>query len=225
MMAYNGGEMVWMWGLVGVTIGGRLAAKKMATTIPTTTSSDNFIDGNRSSMTDEAWHRERELNGGGHGHFFVKKTFHKPTYCHHCTDMLWGLIGQGYVCEGKNRCHCWVILANKHWFVSWYSVWWNVSYVHVILMFCVKVCVVLMLSSCPMHWPLLHSMVASMCCIVVGSNASSVLDHAWWLGDLSRFLFLSSSISVFVLPLLFPKISKIIVLWCSVLCVQYGRWC
>ncbi|XP_064653188.1 diacylglycerol kinase theta-like isoform X3 [Lineus longissimus] len=38
----------------------------------------------------------------GHGHFFVKKTFHKPTYCHHCTDMLWGLIGQGYVCEVCN---------------------------------------------------------------------------------------------------------------------------
>jgi len=37
----------------------------------------------------------------GHGHFFTRKTFHRPTYCHHCTDMLWGLIGQGYVCEGK----------------------------------------------------------------------------------------------------------------------------
>ena len=36
----------------------------------------------------------------GHGHSYIKKTFHKPTYCHHCTDMLWGLIGQGYVCEG-----------------------------------------------------------------------------------------------------------------------------
>ncbi|XP_033726446.1 diacylglycerol kinase theta-like isoform X2 [Pecten maximus] len=38
----------------------------------------------------------------GHGHFFIKKTFHKPTYCHHCTDMLWGLIGQGFVCEVCN---------------------------------------------------------------------------------------------------------------------------
>lgn len=35
------------------------------------------------------------------GHFFVKKTFHKPTYCHHCVEMLWGLIGQGYYCEGN----------------------------------------------------------------------------------------------------------------------------
>jgi len=37
----------------------------------------------------------------GHGHFFSKKTWHRPIYCHHCTDMLWGLIGQGYLCEGK----------------------------------------------------------------------------------------------------------------------------
>ncbi|KAL3189413.1 hypothetical protein MRX96_002725 [Rhipicephalus microplus] len=38
----------------------------------------------------------------GHGHYFTKRTFHKPTYCHHCTDMLWGLIGQGYICEVCN---------------------------------------------------------------------------------------------------------------------------
>lgn len=25
----------------------------------------------------------------GHGHFFTKKTFHRPTYCNHCTDLLW----------------------------------------------------------------------------------------------------------------------------------------
>lgn len=39
----------------------------------------------------------------GHGHFFSKKTFHRPNYCHHCTDMLWGLIGQGYLCEGQSN--------------------------------------------------------------------------------------------------------------------------
>ena len=38
-----------------------------------------------------------------YGHFFVKKTFHKPTYCHHCVEMLWGLIGQGYYCEGMEE--------------------------------------------------------------------------------------------------------------------------
>jgi hypothetical protein len=37
----------------------------------------------------------------GNGHFFTKKTFHKLTYCHHCTEMLWGIISQGLVCEGK----------------------------------------------------------------------------------------------------------------------------
>ncbi|XP_073992573.1 diacylglycerol kinase theta isoform X4 [Rhodnius prolixus] len=37
-----------------------------------------------------------------HGHSFAKKTFHKPTYCHHCTDMLWGLLQQGYICEVCN---------------------------------------------------------------------------------------------------------------------------
>ncbi|KAE8739623.1 hypothetical protein FOCC_FOCC014888 [Frankliniella occidentalis] len=35
----------------------------------------------------------------GLGHSFTKKTYHRPTYCHHCGDMLWGLIGQGYSCE------------------------------------------------------------------------------------------------------------------------------
>ena len=35
------------------------------------------------------------------GHYFSKKSFHKPTYCHHCTDLLWGLIGQGLICKGN----------------------------------------------------------------------------------------------------------------------------
>lgn len=38
----------------------------------------------------------------GHGHYFTKKTFHKPSYCHHCADLLWGIIGQGYICEVCN---------------------------------------------------------------------------------------------------------------------------
>ncbi|KAK3725290.1 hypothetical protein RRG08_005350 [Elysia crispata] len=52
-------------------------------------------DGDSPSSTDDG-------ETQGHGHFFVKKTFHKPTYCHHCTDILWGLIGVGYVCEVCN---------------------------------------------------------------------------------------------------------------------------
>ena len=47
-----------------------------------------------------AYQNEHQQNGNGH--FFTKKTFHRPTYCHHCTEMLWGLIGQGFVCEGES---------------------------------------------------------------------------------------------------------------------------
>lgn len=41
-------------------------------------------------------------HGHSLGHSFSKKTYHRPTYCHHCGDMLWGLIGQGYSCEVCN---------------------------------------------------------------------------------------------------------------------------
>ncbi|XP_014252764.1 diacylglycerol kinase theta isoform X1 [Cimex lectularius] len=34
-----------------------------------------------------------------HGHSFAKKNFHKPTYCHHCADVLWGILKQGSICE------------------------------------------------------------------------------------------------------------------------------
>lgn len=60
---------------------------------------DNF-DVN-SDRSDSPACGSQEYYDRGHGHFFVKKTFHKPTYCHHCTDMLWGLIQQGLVCEGN----------------------------------------------------------------------------------------------------------------------------
>lgn len=38
----------------------------------------------------------------GPGHNLVRKTFHKPTFCHHCTEMLWGILKQGYSCEVCN---------------------------------------------------------------------------------------------------------------------------
>ena len=40
-----------------------------------------------------------------HGHSFEKKTFHKPTYCHHCSDMLWGITNQGNMCKGDFFCY------------------------------------------------------------------------------------------------------------------------
>ena len=35
------------------------------------------------------------------GHSFIRKTFRTPTNCHYCTELLWGLMGQGYICEGN----------------------------------------------------------------------------------------------------------------------------
>uniref|UniRef100_A0A0X3PW72 Diacylglycerol kinase n=2 Tax=Schistocephalus solidus TaxID=70667 RepID=A0A0X3PW72_SCHSO len=34
------------------------------------------------------------------GHAFIKKNLHKPATCHHCCDLLWGLLGTtGMICE------------------------------------------------------------------------------------------------------------------------------
>ena len=35
------------------------------------------------------------------GHEFKVKSYYKPTYCHHCSELLWGLMNQGYQCTGK----------------------------------------------------------------------------------------------------------------------------
>ncbi|KAL3990847.1 Diacylglycerol kinase accessory domain family protein [Acanthocheilonema viteae] len=44
--------------------------------------------------------------GRDHGHYFVRKTFGKPTYCHHCCDKIWGMLTQGYACQVCNFiCH------------------------------------------------------------------------------------------------------------------------
>uniref|UniRef100_A0A1I7RTX5 Diacylglycerol kinase n=1 Tax=Bursaphelenchus xylophilus TaxID=6326 RepID=A0A1I7RTX5_BURXY len=46
------------------------------------------------------------LDKKDHGHYFVKKTFGKPVNCHHCSEKIWGMLSQGYVCEVCNFvCH------------------------------------------------------------------------------------------------------------------------
>lgn len=42
--------------------------------------------------------RPAKYHSGAAGHSFRKVTLTKPTYCHHCSDFIWGLVG--YVCEG-----------------------------------------------------------------------------------------------------------------------------
>lgn len=37
--------------------------------------------------------------GEGMGHDFEKKNFFQPTHCHFCSEMLWGIKGQGYTCK------------------------------------------------------------------------------------------------------------------------------
>ena len=55
---------------------------------------------------------------GQSGHRFVRKTFTRPSYCHHCTDLLWGLTNQGLICEGrehKDTVPCFV--STRRWLV------------------------------------------------------------------------------------------------------------
>lgn len=40
--------------------------------------------------------------GQGLGHDFAKKTFFHPTYCHHCSELLWGIKSQGFICKVCN---------------------------------------------------------------------------------------------------------------------------
>ena len=70
-------------------------------TLTSQTINSSHHDNNSSTITNS-----NQMEKIAHGHFFSKKSFHKPTYCHHCTEMLWGLIGQGLVCEVCNFvCH------------------------------------------------------------------------------------------------------------------------
>lgn len=52
---------------------------------------------------------------GQSGHRFVRKTFTRPTYCHHCTDMLWGFTNQGLICEGKKIRKIKILIVELAW--------------------------------------------------------------------------------------------------------------
>lgn len=44
---------------------------------------------------------KRRVQQSTMGHCFRKVTLTKPTFCHSCSDFVWGLIG--FLCEGKTR--------------------------------------------------------------------------------------------------------------------------
>ncbi|XP_014216243.1 diacylglycerol kinase theta [Copidosoma floridanum] len=74
-------------GNIGAGGSAQEGASTTTTTTTTTTSATAAVAG---------------LVGPGYGHTLARKTFHKPTYCHSCTDMLWGILQQGYICEVCN---------------------------------------------------------------------------------------------------------------------------
>lgn len=43
--------------------------------------------------------------GSAPGHSFKRVTLTKPTFCHYCTDFIWGLAG--YLCEGNASLCVW----------------------------------------------------------------------------------------------------------------------
>ena len=43
--------------------------------------------------------------GQGMGHQFEKKSFFQLTYCHYCAELLWGIKGQGFRCQGNAFMH------------------------------------------------------------------------------------------------------------------------
>ncbi|TGZ68837.1 hypothetical protein CRM22_004063 [Opisthorchis felineus] len=59
------------------------------------------------------------------GHLFFKRTLHKPACCHHCGEVIWGLISTGFQCEFCN------LLAHERCHLSVYSSCTSVAPLHV----------------------------------------------------------------------------------------------
>ena len=48
---------------------------------------------------------------GSPGHCFRRVTLTKPTFCHNCSDFIWGLVG--FLCEGMAVLHISVLLLSS----------------------------------------------------------------------------------------------------------------
>ncbi|XP_037118931.1 diacylglycerol kinase theta-like isoform X4 [Syngnathus acus] len=61
-------------------------------------------DGSWSATASPLRPEKRQQEPGALGHSFKRVTLTKPTFCHHCSDFLWGLLG--FLCEACNlMCH------------------------------------------------------------------------------------------------------------------------
>ena len=83
----------------GASSGGHLGASKgTAADPPSGGGSTSYGPNSQGSSTSPVRHNHLTYQ---HGHSFIKKIFHRPNNCHYCGDRLWGLMDQGYTCEGR----------------------------------------------------------------------------------------------------------------------------
>lgn len=68
--------------------------------------------------------RAAKYLAGAAGHSFRKVTLTKPTFCHHCSDFIWGLVG--YVCEGTTSFGFLLSLCTPR-----FNIWIRQTQVHV----------------------------------------------------------------------------------------------
>ncbi|VDN13400.1 unnamed protein product [Dibothriocephalus latus] len=44
---------------------------------------------------------EAALTRRAGGHSFYRKSFNKPAYCHHCSEVIWSPLSTGFACDGE----------------------------------------------------------------------------------------------------------------------------